>query len=132
MNEGRLYALHWAFFVDVMGMEFEDVYRMFLSWCQSIPADEMTGIMTLGDELMTEYTRELKNIFSDDTDGLYTEEEIWNDINELYPRLEKLGKPTEETIYAFVTRWLLKRETGVTKARKPARIGHVLCGPSKR
>lgn len=81
MNEGRLYALHWAFFVDVMGMEFEDVYRMFLSWCQSIPADEMTGIMTLGDELMTEYTRELKNIFSDDTNGLYTEEEIWNDIS---------------------------------------------------
>ena len=38
------------------------------------------------------------------------DEEIWNDIKELYPRLEKLDKPIEETIYAFVIRWLIRRE----------------------
>ena len=51
MSEARLHALHWAFFVDVMNMKFEDVYAMFSAWCESVPADEMADIMALGDEL---------------------------------------------------------------------------------
>ena len=51
MSEARLHALHWAFFVDVMNMKFEDVYAMFSAWCEGIPADEMADIMALGDEL---------------------------------------------------------------------------------
>ena len=74
MSEARLHALHWAFFVDVMDMEFADVYAMFSAWCQSVPADEMSDIMAPGDEL-----------FGDDDDdepeNLYTEEEIWNDTS---------------------------------------------------
>ena len=76
MSEARLHALHWAFFVDVMDMEFADVYTMFSAWCESVPADEMADIMALGDELFAD----------DDTDAaqpatLYTAEEIWNDTS---------------------------------------------------
>ena len=76
MSEARLHALHWAFFVDVMNMKFEDVYAMFSAWCESVPADEMTGIMALGDELFADDDTD-----DDQPDNLYTEEEIWNDTS---------------------------------------------------
>ena len=72
MSAARLHALHWAFFVDVMNMKFEDVYAMFSAWCQSVPADEMSDIMAMGDELFAD---------DDQPENLYTEEEIWNDIS---------------------------------------------------
>ena len=94
MSEARLHALHWAFFVDVMDMEFADLYKMFSAWCESVPPEEMTGIMALGDELFDD------GYYDDDSDddedngddddedpiddgpeALYTEEEIWNDIS---------------------------------------------------
>ena len=78
MSEARLHALHWAFFVDVMDMEFADVYTMFSAWCKSVPADEMTDIMALGDELFSDIIDEDDNT-DDESEPLYTEEEIWND-----------------------------------------------------
>ena len=96
MSEARLHALHWAFFVDVMDKEFVDLYQMFSSWCESVPAEEMTGIMALGDELFGDDDDEDDddddsidddNFDDDDTDEpdapevLYTEEEIWNDTS---------------------------------------------------
>ena len=51
MSDGRLHALHWAFFVEILDMEFVDLHQMFSAWCQSVPADEMTRIMAMGDEL---------------------------------------------------------------------------------
>ena len=95
MSEARLHALHWAFFVDIMDMEFADVYTMFSAWCKSVPADEMTGIMALGDELFgdddddDEDDDDDDSIDDDDNDDddndgpehLYTEEEIWNDTS---------------------------------------------------
>ena len=79
MSEARLHALHWAFFVDIMDMEFADVYTMFSAWCQSVPADEMTGIMALGDELFGDNDDDDDDDDNDGPDNLYTEEEIWND-----------------------------------------------------
>ena len=93
MSAARMHALHWAFFVDIMDMEFADVYTMFSAWCQSVPAEEMTGIMALGDELFGDDDDEDDDdddsiddddIDDDDNDGpehLYTEEEIWNDTS---------------------------------------------------
>ena len=93
MSEARLHALHWAFFVDVMDKEFVDLYQMFSSWCESVPAEEMTGIMALGDELFGDNdddddddddSIDDDDIDDDDNDGpehLYTEEEIWNDTS---------------------------------------------------
>ena len=78
MSEARLHALHWAFFVDIMDMKFEDVYTMFSAWCESVPADEMTGIMALGDELFGDDDDDNTD---DKPDNLYTEEEIWNDTS---------------------------------------------------
>ena len=78
MSEARLHALHWAFFVDVMNMKFEDVYAMFSAWCQSVPADEMSDIMGLGDELFAEDDEDSDD---DQPENLYTEEEIWNDTS---------------------------------------------------
>ena len=88
MSEARLHALHWAFFVDIMDMEFADVYTMFSAWCQSVPANDMTEIMALGDELFgaddDDDDEHDDSIDDDDNDGpehLYTEEEIWNDTS---------------------------------------------------
>ena len=80
MSEARLHALHWAFFVDIMDMEFADVYTMFSAWCQSVPPDEMTGIMALGDELFSDIIDDDDNT-DNESEPLYTEEEIWNDTN---------------------------------------------------
>ena len=84
MSEARLHALHWAFFVDVMDMEFADVYTMFSAWCESVPADEMTGIMALGDELFGDGDVDTDD---DQPENLYTEEEIWNDTSNVDPSL---------------------------------------------
>ena len=78
MSEARLHALHWAFFVDVMDMEFADLHTMFSAWCQSIPADEMTDIMALGDALFDDDDVDTDD---DQPENLYTEEEIWNDTS---------------------------------------------------
>jgi hypothetical protein len=80
VSEARLHALHWAFFVDVMDMEFADVYTMFSAWCESVPADEMTGIMALGDELFSDIIDDDDNT-DNESEPLYTEEEIWNDTS---------------------------------------------------
>ena len=92
MSAARLHALHWAFFVDVMDMKFEDLHTMFSAWCEGIPADEMTGIMALGDELFADDDEDNSDDDEDNGDddedpindgpeALYTEEEIWNDIS---------------------------------------------------
>ena len=78
MSEARLHALHWAFFVDVLDMEFADVYTMFSAWCESVPADEMSDIMALGDELFADDDEDSDD---DQPENLYTEEEIWNDTS---------------------------------------------------
>ena len=78
MTAARLHALHWAFFVDVMDMEFADVYTMFSAWCESVPADEMSDIMALGDELFADDDEDSDD---DQPENLYTEEEIWNDTS---------------------------------------------------
>ena len=79
MSEARLHALHWAFFVDVMDMEFADLHTMFSAWCEGIPADEMTDIMALGDALFGD--DDDVDTDDDQPDNLYTEEEIWNDTS---------------------------------------------------
>ena len=84
MSEARLHALHWAFFVDVMNMKFEDVYAMFSAWCQSVPADEMSDIMAMGDELFADDDEDSDD---DQPENLYTEEEIWNDTSNVDPSL---------------------------------------------
>jgi hypothetical protein len=76
MSEARLHALHWAFFVDVMDMEFADLYTMFSAWCESVPADEMADIMALGDELFGDDDTD-----DEQPDNLYTEDEIWADVS---------------------------------------------------
>ena len=83
MSEARLHALHWAFFVNVMNMKFEDVYAMFSAWCQSVPADEMSDIMAMGDELFADDDEDSDD---DQPENLYTEEEIWNDTGSAGPR----------------------------------------------
>ena len=84
MSAARLHALHWAFFVDIMDMEFADLHTMFSAWCESVPADEMTGIMALGDELFGDDDVDTDD---DQPENLYTEEEIWNDTSNVDPSL---------------------------------------------
>ena len=83
MSAARLHALHWAFFVDVMDMKFEDLHTMFSAWCEGIPADEMSDIMALGDALFGDAAVDTDD---DQPDNLYTEEEIWKDTGSAGPR----------------------------------------------
>ena len=83
MSAARLHALHWAFFVDVMDMKFEDLHTMFSAWCEGIPADEMSDIMALGDALFGD---DAVDTDDDQPDNLYTEEEIWKDTGSAGPR----------------------------------------------
>ena len=77
MNAARQHALHWAFFTDIMNMPADDIYNMFSAWCESMPQDEMTGIMAIADGLSDNgNTKDIP-----DPDNLYTEEEIWNDTS---------------------------------------------------
>ena len=59
-------------------MEFADLYQMFSAWCQSVPADEMSDIMALGDELFDDDEDDVNT--DDEPENLYTEEEIWKAI----------------------------------------------------
>ena len=101
MSEARLHALHWAFFVDVMDMEFADLHTMFSAWCEGIPADEMNDIMALGDALFGDDDDDDNSDDDEDNgdddgddddstddkpDTLYTEEEIWKDTGVAGPR----------------------------------------------
>ena len=87
MSAARLHALHWAFFVDVMDMKFEDLHTMFSAWCEGIPADEMADIMALGDALFADDdTDDDVDTDDDQPDNLYTEEEIWKDTGSAGPR----------------------------------------------
>ena len=90
MSAARLHALHWAFFVDVMDMEFADLHTMFSAWCEGIPADEMSDIMALGDALFGDDDDTDDDVDTDDDqpDNLYTEEEIWNDTGSAGPRAD--------------------------------------------
>ena len=81
MSAARLHALHWAFFVDVMDMKFEDLHTMFSAWCEGIPADEMADIMALGDALFADDDTDDDVNTDDEPEALYTEEEIWNDTS---------------------------------------------------
>ena len=49
MDSAQQHALHWAFFVDVMDMPFDDIFDMFLAWRESLPEDKMADIMALAD-----------------------------------------------------------------------------------
>ena len=77
MSEARLHALHWAFFVDVMNMEFADLHAMFSAWCQSIPADEMADIMALGDELFADDDEDDDDEDTDDDEARRTRSPIY-------------------------------------------------------
>ena len=49
MDAARQHALHWAFFMDIMDMSFDDIFDMFSAWYDSLPEDKMAEIMDLAD-----------------------------------------------------------------------------------
>ena len=73
MDAARQHALHWAFFMDIMDMSFDDIFDMFLAWYDSLPEDKMAEIMDLADG--TTDNGNTKDI----PENHYTEAEIWND-----------------------------------------------------
>ena len=73
MDAARQHALHWAFFMDIMDMSFDDIFDMFSAWYDSLPEDKMAEIMDLADS--TTDNGNTKDI----PETLYTEAEIWND-----------------------------------------------------
>jgi hypothetical protein len=93
MTDARLHALHWTFFSEVIGKDFPSVYGMFSEWCESVPPEKMSDIFDMGDEMFDDespYDDADEDDDSDDeeSDSLYTEDEIWNDINPELPSVD--------------------------------------------
>ena len=86
MDEARQHALHWAFFLDIMDMSFDDIYDMYQEWCESLPEDQLTLYMAIADGLGndTDSPDNDTNTVCDTmelSETLYTEEDIWNDVD---------------------------------------------------
>jgi len=71
MDAARQVALNWAFLMDVMDMDFDELYPMFKAWCEGLPEDKMADIMATAEALSDED--------EDTSEGLHTEAEIWGD-----------------------------------------------------
>ena len=72
MDAARQVALNWAFLMDTLDMDFDELYPMFKAWCESLPEDKMADIMATAEALSDEDTSE----------GLHTEAEIWGDLDD--------------------------------------------------
>ena len=72
MDAARQVALNWAFLMDVMDMDFDELYPMFKAWCEGLPEDKMADIMATAEALSDEDTSET----------LHTEAEIWGDLDD--------------------------------------------------
>ena len=76
MDSAQQHALHWAFFVDIMDMPFDDVFDMFLAWRESLPEDKMADIMALADGASNNGSN---GNTVDLPSSLYTVKESWKD-----------------------------------------------------
>ena len=74
MDAARQVALNWAFLMDVMDMEFDELYPLFKAWCDSLPEDKMADIMASAEAL--------SDADEDTSEGLHTEAEIWGDLDD--------------------------------------------------
>ena len=76
MDSAQQHALHWAFFVDVMDMPFDDVFDMFLAWRENLPEDKMADIMARADGASNSSSN---GNTVDLPSSLYTVKESWKD-----------------------------------------------------
>ena len=76
MDSAQQHALHWAFFVDIMDMPFDDIFDMFLAWRESLPEDKMADIMALADGASNNGSN---GNTVDLPSSLYTVKESWKD-----------------------------------------------------
>ena len=74
MDAARQVALNWAFLMDVMDMDFDELYPMFKAWCESLPDDKMAEIMATAEALSEDA--------EDMSDVLHTEAEIWDGLDD--------------------------------------------------
>ena len=73
MDAARQVALNWAFLMDVMDMDFDELYPMFKAWCEGLPEDKMADIMATAAALSDD---------DEDAETLHTEAEIWGDLDD--------------------------------------------------
>ena len=76
MDSAQQHALHWAFFVDVMDMPFDDIFDMFLAWRENLPEDKMADIMARADGASNSGSN---GNTVDLPSSLYTVKEGWKD-----------------------------------------------------
>jgi hypothetical protein len=76
MDAARQVALNWAFLMDVMDMDFDELYPMFKAWCESLPDDKMAEIMATAEALTDEIDDD------EDAETLHTEAEIWDGLGD--------------------------------------------------
>ena len=69
----NLHALQWAFFSDVMDMDFPEIFAEFVTWCDNLSKEDMDSILSDDNELDMEDTN--------DKTTTYTADEIWKSIS---------------------------------------------------
>jgi len=74
MDAARQVALNWAFLMDVMDMDFDELYPMFKAWCEGLSEDKMADIMATAEALSDED--------EDTSETLHTEAEIWGNLDD--------------------------------------------------
>ena len=83
----RQVALNWAFLMDTLDMDFDELFPLFRAWCEELPDDKMADIMAMADQLPQIMALAPDGDEEDGDEALHTEAEIWKEMADF---------PTEE------------------------------------
>ena len=78
----RQVALNWAFLMDTLDMDFDELFPLFRTWCEELPDDKMADIMAMADQLP-----QIMALSPEGDEALHTEADIWKEMADF---------PTEE------------------------------------
>ena len=77
----RQVALNWAFLMDTLDMEFDELYPLFKAWCEGLPDDKLADIMAMAEGLPQIMALPPEGD-DEDAETLHTEAEIWDDLGD--------------------------------------------------
>ena len=77
----RQVALNWAFLMDTLDMDFDELFPLFRAWCEELPDDKMADIMAMADQL-PQIMALAPDGDDEDAETLHTEAEIWGDLDD--------------------------------------------------
>ena len=92
----RQVALNWAFLMDTLDMDFDELFPLFRAWCEELPDDKMADIMAMAEQLPQIMALSPEGDEEDGDETLHTEAEIWSDLDDAPNGTWIEDFPTEE------------------------------------